>query len=156
MWSASKRLTDRSIDHSRVLTAIVSTVTSTVSQPPSVVVLNVRQEPEWCHPSGRIALMVKYKWRDEICVVPVLQRFKVSSAGENNMTDATSKSGDLLSVNQVAKLCNVAPQSIYRWASSGMLPKPCRLGRGKNRTIRFRRADIEKWLSESCNGGGQS
>ena len=65
------------------------------------------------------------------------------------MNDVVRESGDFLSVNQVAKLIGVSPMCIYRWANSGVLPKPYRLGRGKNRTIRFRQSDIEQWLANS-------
>jgi excisionase family DNA binding protein len=50
----------------------------------------------------------------------------------------------LLTVTDVAEMLSLGQRTIFKWSSSGEhgFPKPKRLGR----IVRFRRADIEKWI----------
>ena len=52
------------------------------------------------------------------------------------------------SIERVAELLDIKPDTAYRWAASGYLP--ClRLGRGKcRRTVRFDLEEIRRWAED--------
>lgn len=48
----------------------------------------------------------------------------------------------LLSVEDLAELCQVPPKTVHRWLYEGTAPPSLRCGKYR----RFRRADVEAWL----------
>ena len=53
----------------------------------------------------------------------------------------------LLTVEQVAALLGVAPNSVWKRHGSGLLgPMPVHLGR----TVRWRSAELERWVAANC------
>ena len=60
------------------------------------------------------------------------------------MTTETT-SGQWLDIQALAQHLNCSASSIRRWVRLGQFPRPARLGR---RVLRWRRTDIEQWLSE--------
>ena len=50
----------------------------------------------------------------------------------------------LLDVREAAALLKISPGSLYHWLSQGRIPV-VRLG---PRCVRFRRSDLEEWISE--------
>lgn len=51
---------------------------------------------------------------------------------------------DMLSTEQVAELLAVSEKTVIRYARSGKLPQPIRLGKFN----RWRRADLEAWMRQ--------
>jgi len=51
---------------------------------------------------------------------------------------------ELLTVKDLAAALRLGKRTIWRMVSTGALPKPIRLGR----SVRWRRATIERWLEE--------
>jgi excisionase family DNA binding protein len=49
----------------------------------------------------------------------------------------------LLTLNDLARLCNVSRQSIRRWIRAGDGPSHIRTASGR---VRFAKPDVEKWL----------
>lgn len=52
----------------------------------------------------------------------------------------------LMSVDDVAMEIGCCSRSVRRWADSGRMPKPVKLGS----LIRWPRAVIEKWIADGC------
>ena len=74
-----------------------------------------------------------------------------STSGEIQMSDATPRpTVELLTLEQVATLCNVSQPTIRRLMKSSVFPASIRLGNSLRGTIRFRRADIESWIKDGC------
>ena len=55
----------------------------------------------------------------------------------------------LLNVNEAAELLGVGVGTLYHWVSEGRVPHV----KLSARCLRFRRADLEKWISAGANGG---
>jgi excisionase family DNA binding protein len=58
---------------------------------------------------------------------------------------------ELLTVSEVARLFEVSPDTVRRWAAKGVLPAPLRAGRKGERL--FRREDIEQARRRALRGG---
>ena len=54
---------------------------------------------------------------------------------------------DLLTLQEVAELLDVSPNTIYYWRYQGTGPKGHRVGR----RIRYKRSDIVEWLEARCD-----
>lgn len=52
----------------------------------------------------------------------------------------------LLNVWELADLLNCSPKAIRRWADSGRIPRPIKLGS----LVRFDKESIEKWIDAGC------
>lgn len=52
--------------------------------------------------------------------------------------------GMLLTVKQVAEMLGVTTSTVWRWRDQMEIPQPIVVGA----TLRWRRSDLEKWLSE--------
>lgn len=52
--------------------------------------------------------------------------------------------GPLLTVKQVAEMLGVTTSTVWRWRDKMEIPQPIMVGA----TLRWRRSDLEKWLSE--------
>lgn len=57
-------------------------------------------------------------------------------------------SSELLNVKDLAKLLSMSVRTVWRLRSAGCLPKPIRIGR----SVRWDRADIERWVDELKGG----
>jgi predicted DNA-binding transcriptional regulator AlpA len=57
---------------------------------------------------------------------------------------------ELLTIGQVARLLNAGPRTIWRWSQSGVMPRPLKIGAGKQGTVRYRRAEIAAWIESGC------
>jgi excisionase family DNA binding protein len=53
----------------------------------------------------------------------------------------------LLDVREAAALLRIAPGTLYHWLSESRDVPVVRLGA---RCVRFRRSDLEQWISEKC------
>jgi excisionase family DNA binding protein len=53
----------------------------------------------------------------------------------------------LLTVDQLAAILQLDRRTIERWTSAGKIPGLVKLS---GRAIRFRRADVEKWIAAGC------
>ena len=60
--------------------------------------------------------------------------------------ETSQDSAKLVSVAELSAMLGVTQITIARWKKSGVLPPCVRLGR---RLIRWRMADIEKWIQSS-------
>lgn len=58
--------------------------------------------------------------------------------------EAQINPNELLTVNELAVLLKVPPKTIYAWRYRRQAPPGIRIGRH----LRFRRADVERWLNE--------
>jgi predicted DNA-binding transcriptional regulator AlpA len=61
--------------------------------------------------------------------------------------------GELLTLGQCAKLCQVSPRSLWSWARNGTAPPPLKIGKG---TVRYSRREYVGWIAGGCkpvNGG---
>ena len=63
------------------------------------------------------------------------------------MDEKSNRTCQLLSAKALAKILATSVRSIWRYRSSGRLPKPVQVGQG---AIRWRQSDIEKWISWGC------
>jgi len=54
----------------------------------------------------------------------------------------------LLTAQETARMLRVSERTLRRWTRAGYVPQPLRFGR----TIRYRRADVEKWLNQNDKG----
>ena len=60
----------------------------------------------------------------------------------------------LLDERAVAALVSLSPRTIQTLVSAGEFPEPVRLGLGKRRMKRWRRADVEAWVDGLGDGAG--
>ena len=68
--------------------------------------------------------------------------------GGNGPTSAITP--ELLTSKQAAKLLNIGERSLWRWSRSGVCPPPIKIGTGRRATVRYRRAELEKWCDDGC------
>jgi len=52
----------------------------------------------------------------------------------------------LLGVEQVAKILNVSPRTVYRMTDAGRMPKPRHL----NSLVRWSSLEIDAWITAGC------
>ena len=52
----------------------------------------------------------------------------------------------LLDVKATARLLGCSPRHVYRLSDSARMPPPVKIGA----LVRWRRADVEKWVAEGC------
>lgn len=52
----------------------------------------------------------------------------------------------LVDAKEAAAMCSVSPATLWRWDSSGAMPKPVRLGG----TTRWCVVDLERWVRWGC------
>ena len=52
----------------------------------------------------------------------------------------------LVTANEIAEMVGVSSRTIWRWDSSGKVPKPIRIGKA----VRWRRQDIDEWVKDGC------
>lgn len=62
-------------------------------------------------------------------------------------TELPATFGPLLSIDEVALILKVDPDTVTRMANRGKIMKPLDLG---HRTKRYRRSDIEFWIEHGC------
>ena len=55
----------------------------------------------------------------------------------------------LLNVDDLAALLAISPRQVWRLADAGKLPTPIRRALG-TRTVRWREADIARWIDNGC------
>lgn len=55
---------------------------------------------------------------------------------------------DLLTTEEVARLCRVPESTVRQWRYRGTGPKNARIGRG----IKYRRSDVVAWMNEQFDG----
>jgi predicted DNA-binding transcriptional regulator AlpA len=65
------------------------------------------------------------------------------------MTEITRISSELLRDGEVAAALRVSVACIRRWRLAGIGPKFVKVGR----SVRYRAADLERWLAERPSGG---
>jgi excisionase family DNA binding protein len=53
---------------------------------------------------------------------------------------------ELLTTAEVAEMLGAGQRSVWRWAHSGVMPAPVRIGAA----VRFRRDEILDWIAEGC------
>jgi len=76
-------------------------------------------------------------------------------------SDAPSLVPALLTAPQAAELLSVGQRTLARWSAEGRAPAPLKLTPGRRGALRYRRADLEAWVSSGCpdlrggNGGEQ-
>jgi excisionase family DNA binding protein len=57
---------------------------------------------------------------------------------------------ELLTVGQAAELCGLGQRTLWRYAHSGRMPAPIKLGNGRQGAVRFRRAEVVAWIGAGC------
>ena len=62
-------------------------------------------------------------------------------------TDSTTTLVELLTLPQVAELCQVAPRTVWGWARDGVSPPALKIGKG---TVRYSRAAFVAWIAAGC------
>lgn len=62
------------------------------------------------------------------------------------MEENRKQNYQLLSAKMVAEMLATSVRSVWRYRSAGRLPAPVKVGGA----IRWRQADIEKWVSMGC------
>ncbi len=60
------------------------------------------------------------------------------------MGSKTESMSPLLTVKQVAEMLGVTTSTVWRWRDAKEIPMPIEIGG----TLRWRRAEIEKWIAE--------
>jgi excisionase family DNA binding protein len=70
----------------------------------------------------------------------------VCSGGGRHAGAEAASAPLLLDVGDVARLLSCSERHVYRLSRSMRMPEPVRLGA----LIRWRRADLEKWLAAGC------
>lgn len=62
---------------------------------------------------------------------------------------------ELLTLRELAALCQVSERTAWQWANDGTAPPPLKIGRG---TVRYSRRAYTDWVSRGCPriDGGQS
>lgn len=70
------------------------------------------------------------------------------------MQSSFPETAELLTLPQVAKLCNVSQRTLWGWAVAGISPAPLKIGKG---TVRYSRRAYERWVAAGCHPviGGQ-
>jgi predicted DNA-binding transcriptional regulator AlpA len=63
------------------------------------------------------------------------------------MRDAQTTPAVLIDARELAAMLSVSVPTVWRMRESGRLPEPLRL---TAQTIRWRRADIDSWLTAGC------
>lgn len=66
------------------------------------------------------------------------------------MTATVQEPAELMTTAQVAKLLSAGERTVWRWSRSGAMPAPLKLNPGRQGAVRFRRADILKWIADGC------
>lgn len=56
---------------------------------------------------------------------------------------------DLLTVRDVLKLTQCNRTTLYRWMDAGLFPKPKKIGKGRNGSVRWSRLAVEAWARQS-------
>ena len=69
---------------------------------------------------------------------------------QSSRSNGELEESPLMTVREMAAFLKVAPGTVYKMVEHKALPA-IRLG-AKGRSLRFRRADIVRWL-EACRGG---
>jgi prophage regulatory protein len=64
----------------------------------------------------------------------------------NGVNPVKAQNPELLDCKLVAALCGCSTRMIWRLRDMGDMPAPIRLGG----LVRWRRADIERWISDGC------
>ena len=54
---------------------------------------------------------------------------------------------ELLTLGQLAALCQVSQRTAWQWAHEGISPPPVRIGKG---TVRYSRAAYVAWIAGGC------
>ena len=81
--------------------------------------------------------------RTPLAVLPHIAHSQVNDMA--NTTNAESQTdGEMISASELAEILGVKPRSVSRWASSGKLPKPLKVGGIR----RWRRSTIELWMKD--------
>ncbi len=62
-------------------------------------------------------------------------------------SDPSAALAELLTLPQVAELCQVSPRTVWGWATSGIAPPPLKIGKG---TVRYSRRAYEQWVTAGC------
>ncbi|MBM4094251.1 MAG: helix-turn-helix domain-containing protein [Planctomycetes bacterium] len=57
---------------------------------------------------------------------------------------------ELLDTHDAAKLLSIGERTLWRWSRSGICPAPIKIGRGLRAAVRYRRAELLKWISDGC------
>lgn len=70
-----------------------------------------------------------------------------SLASKTQTTVASDANSLLIDVNLVGQLIGVSTATVWRMRSAGKLPPPVNLSAG---CVRWRRADVERWVSLGC------
>lgn len=55
---------------------------------------------------------------------------------------------DLLTTDEAAQLLAVAPKTLRKWRYTGGGPMAVKLGPSRTSPVRYRRRDLERWLSQ--------
>jgi predicted DNA-binding transcriptional regulator AlpA len=74
------------------------------------------------------------------------------------MNNTLTIAPELLTTAQAAKLCGFGERTFWRYGHNGLAPAPVKIGCGKQGTVRYRRADLLRWIDAGCPrcDGGQA
>jgi len=64
--------------------------------------------------------------------------------------NAPTVTPELLTAPQAAELLSVGQRTLTRWSAEGRAPQPVKIVPGRRGTSRYRRADLEAWVSSGC------
>ncbi|MCE5268286.1 MAG: helix-turn-helix domain-containing protein [Planctomycetaceae bacterium] len=54
---------------------------------------------------------------------------------------------ELLTLKELAALCQVSQRTAWQWATDGTAPPPLKIGKG---TVRYSRRAYERWIATGC------
>lgn len=57
---------------------------------------------------------------------------------------------ELLDFEDLHRLLKIAPRTARNWISAGIVPPPIKVGPGRRKLLRWRRAEIEAWIEKGC------
>lgn len=57
---------------------------------------------------------------------------------------------ELLTTKETAAMCGIGERTLWRWSHSGLSPRPIKIGRGLRAAVRYRRADVLRWIEKGC------
>jgi len=57
---------------------------------------------------------------------------------------------ELLTTRQAAELCGCGERTFWAWSRSGLAPAPVKIGCGLRPAVRFKRAELLRWIQDGC------
>jgi len=57
---------------------------------------------------------------------------------------------ELLTCRQASQLCGLSERTLARLSQAGAMPRPVKLGTGRNSAVRYSRRELLAWIDAGC------